>query len=242
MKKKGSLGYFLELAKKDGFDNIIDWNRWRIKNNKMPNYTNIDRKKKEDFYKKHMFADRSDYEDSLAVSRGYNDNSDYRKELYWNSGISSPCSENEDCPSYQGVYIGEGIARPILIEIFGGIDERTHYGYSGYEYVVKGGYKIDVKSPTLHLGRNCWDFAINYNRYADYFLLIPFYNRDAIIPAYIWLIGKNEIIKGEKFYKRKTITITDIHKSLVLFKRYEWINKLKCIKEIEELCKKLKND
>lgn len=52
MKKKGSLGYFIELAKKDGFNNLIDWNKWRIENGKMPNHTNIDRKKKEDFYKR----------------------------------------------------------------------------------------------------------------------------------------------------------------------------------------------
>lgn len=49
MKKKGSLGYFLELAKKDGFNNLVDWNKWRIENEKMPNHTNIDRKKKRGF-------------------------------------------------------------------------------------------------------------------------------------------------------------------------------------------------
>lgn len=33
--EKGSMGYFLELAKKDGFDNIKDWNEWirKKKNN-----------------------------------------------------------------------------------------------------------------------------------------------------------------------------------------------------------------
>ena len=32
--EKGSIGYFLELAKKDGFDNIKDWNEWKKAKNK----------------------------------------------------------------------------------------------------------------------------------------------------------------------------------------------------------------
>lgn len=42
--QKGSFGYFIELAKKDGFDNIKDWNEWRKQTGKMPNPTEIKRK------------------------------------------------------------------------------------------------------------------------------------------------------------------------------------------------------
>lgn len=91
------------------------------------------------------------------------------------------------------------------------------YGCSGYEYIVKGGYKIDVKSPI-------WDFTINYNRYVKL------------------LEEKNSIKEEVSRLLIFTNQITDIHKSLIPFKRYEWIDKLKCIKEIEELCRKLKTN
>lgn len=32
--EKGSIGYLLELAKKDGFDNLKDWNEWKKTKNK----------------------------------------------------------------------------------------------------------------------------------------------------------------------------------------------------------------
>lgn len=58
-------------------------------------------------------------------------------------------SDNIDCSEYLGVYIAERkIARKILLDIFGNIDEEIPYGNPGFDFVCDRN-KIDVKSITI---------------------------------------------------------------------------------------------
>ena len=59
---KGSIGYYLELAKRDGFDNLGDWNRWRIKTGRMPNITNINREYREKVANNNGFENFNEYQ------------------------------------------------------------------------------------------------------------------------------------------------------------------------------------
>lgn len=168
--------------------------------------------------------------DDLSKRLGYKDNAERARIKNWNKGTSCPMSENDDCTSYLGVYIGENLAELILRDIFGGISDRMLYKHPYYEYVVKGGYKVNVKTATL--SNNRWCFHIGNNSITDYFLLIAFGKRENLDLIYIWLIGKGEIVrKGtknggyemEKLYRRENIHIYDNLESpmsFVYFERY----------------------
>ena len=58
--------------------------------------------------------------------------------------------------------------------IFGGIEEEMPYGNPGFDYIVNGGFKVDIKS--TRLANNTWNFAILNNDKADYFVLMRFNN------------------------------------------------------------------
>lgn len=151
-------------------------------------------------------------------------------------------SENDNCASYMGVHIGENIAIPILTEIFGGIEKRMPYGNHGYEYIVNGEDKIDCKSGKMILnssGSTYWAFGIYYNKIADYFLLLAFDDMDGLNLIHVWLIKKDEIIRGRKLNQFSDFKITNIHKKLSEFQKYDWIDKLKCLKDIQNRLKEI---
>lgn len=73
--EKGSLGYYIELAKKDGFDNIKDWNEWRRKNGKLKSHKKI----RDEWAQEKGFKNRKEYLDRLAQERGFKDHNDYQE-------------------------------------------------------------------------------------------------------------------------------------------------------------------
>lgn len=229
--EKGSIGYFLELAKKDGFDNIKDWNEWRKKNGKMPDATNIFRKDREKVANNTKLDDKKEYRDYLARKKGYKNHSEYKKNKRWDDGENIPMSENENCSSYLGD-IGENYSIPILTEIFGCIEKIMPYGNTGYDIIVKGGHKIDVKSPVLNKTSNFWQFDIGYNKIADYYLLIALDNRENLCIMRVWLIHRDDIIRGRELWKRYQLYITNKPRYLWQFEKYEWTDKLECIRHI----------
>lgn len=235
--EKGSIGYFLDLAKKDGFDNLKDWNEWRKKNGKMPNHTKIDREYYDKLLQKKGFKSQIEYYDYLAKRDGYKDDAEYQREKYWNRGDYSPMSENENCPAYLGVYIGEDIAKIILIDIFGGIEKSMRYRHPSYEYIVKGGYKIDVKTIKLDNKNRCI-FPIKYNKIADYFLLIAFRDIENLNIEHIWLIKGNDIVRDRKLNQFSGLSITNNIKNMLMFKKYLWTDKSG---KLKEYCNKIKN-
>jgi hypothetical protein len=102
-------------------------------------------------------------------------------------GLCVPMSENKKCSAYLGVYIAERILSKYFEDVI-----VMPFGNPGYDFVCKNGFKIDVKSSTLHemTGRTSrWGFCIRCNEIADYFLCLAFNDdREDLIPLHIWLI------------------------------------------------------
>lgn len=145
------------------------------------------------------------------------------------NGTSIPMQKNENCTSYVGICIGEKTSEPILIEIFGNIDKIMPYGNPGYEYIVKGGYKIDVKTSNIQDNKvegsfyESWDYHIKYNQIADYFLLLAFDNLDNKKLIHIWLIENNSIIRGKLMKEFDHLKIMNSPRSIEYFGKYEFI-------------------
>jgi len=103
----------------------------------------------------------------------------------------SPMSENNKCASFLGVYIAEGVLSKIFKNVI-----RMPNNNPGYDFICSRGFKIDVKSAVMIYpeGRSpIWNFVINHNKIADYFICIAFDNRDNLNPQHIWMIPGKDI-------------------------------------------------
>ncbi len=230
-----------------------------IKEGKLPDLTENDRNRRKKFLKERGFKNEIDYLEYLAKNKGFKNRKEQRRKIYeddignnrnknkeWhytNKG-SSPMSEDANCPSFTGVFLGENIiGKTILIEIFGNIEKEMIYGKSGYDYIVRRGYKVEVKTGKL-LPNNRWSFNLKLNNIADYFLIIALNNtRTEII--HVWSIKKDDIIKKRigdyykelKIWKLDHLGIGNNTERLLEFEEYEITDKLICKKEInDKLC------
>jgi hypothetical protein len=109
-------------------------------------------------------------------------------------------------------------------KMFGGIEQEMPYGNPWYDFLVTGNIKVDVKSCCLRemKGWTGWEPHVRYNNATDYFIILVFDDRDNLNLIFVWSIGKNEIIRGNKFYMRDSIKITNTRRGLLEFKRYDW--------------------
>ena len=97
-----------------------------------------------------------------------------------------PASENKQCPSFLGVHIAERVLSKVFKDV-----KKMPPNHAGYDFICNRGKKIDVKSActrTCDKSNNRWDFGINRNQIADYFLCLAFDNRENLNPLHIWLI------------------------------------------------------
>jgi hypothetical protein len=141
--------------------------------------------------------------------------------------------ENKDCAHYLGTIVAERqYGRIILPEMFGGIEQEMPYGNPWYDFLVKGNIKVDVKSCCLKETKGWigWEPHVRYNNVTDYFVILAFDDRENLHLVHTWLIGKDEIIRGEKFYNRDSIKITNKYRYLLHFKRFDWIGRLECLR------------
>ena len=107
-----------------------------------------------------------------------------------------PMSENKDCSVYFGVYIAERVLRNSFNDV-----EMMPYGNKGYDFVCNQGKLIDGKSSCFNKdGR--WQFHINRNPIADYFLCLAFDNRKSLNILHAWLLP------GEKFNHLVSVSIS----------------------------------
>ncbi len=208
-----------------------------IKEGKLSNPIHIDRKKNQKLVEKNGCQNWSEYLDKCKQKLGYEDFNEYQKELSWNKGLKSPMSENDNCNSYLGVVIGEESSDKILIEIFGTIEKKMPYGNIGYDRIVKGRYKIDIKTSVLDNKLNRWTFDIYRNKTATHFLLIAFDNRDNLNIIHVWLIKGEDIIRGRKLSLFSCLTISNNEIYMRNFEQYDYINKLKCLEDIQNKIK-----
>ena len=123
--------------------------------------------------------------------------------------------------------------RIILPEMFGGIEKEMPYGNPRYDFIVTSDIKIDVKSCCLRKlkGWTGWEPHVRFNNVTDYFVILAFDDRENLNLIHIWLIGKDEIIRCYKYHMRDSIKIT--RRGLLEFKRFDWIDKLECLKNIK---------
>lgn len=94
--------------------------------------------------------------------------------------------DNKQCSSFLGVHIAEEVLQNVFRNV-----ERMAYGNPGYDFVCGEGYLIDCKSSckrTQNGRNNLWQFNINKNMVAGYFVLLAFDNRTDINPLHIWMI------------------------------------------------------
>lgn len=167
---------------------------------------------------------------------GYIDKAAYIREWRYENGIQIPMSENEDCSHFLGTHIAERkYGRVILPEMFGGIEQEMPCENPSYDFIVTSDIKIDVKSCCLRKlkGWTGWEPHVRFNNITDYFIILAFYNREDLNLLHVWLIGKNEIIRGYEYCNRDNIKITNTRRGLLEFKRFDWIDRLECLKNIK---------
>jgi hypothetical protein len=136
-----------------------------------------------------------------------------------------PMDEAKDCSSYLGVHVAERALSKFFKEV-----TRMPYGNPGYDFVCNKGYKIDVKSACLKIGKpnapnKRWIFSINQNQIPDYFLCIGFDDRDNLTPMHIWLFP------GEAINNKHSLSITNSPSRLQQFTQYEHP-----LDKVEECC------
>ena len=94
-----------------------------------------------------------------------------------------PMSENKYCTQYLGIFWAERVLRNIYPDVV-----RMQMNHPGYDLICNKGMKVDVKSGCILKDRNGWQFRINYNAIADYFICLAFDNRQDLNPLHLWLI------------------------------------------------------
>jgi hypothetical protein len=222
----------------------------------LPNPTDINMNRWKDFLKMSGFNTIKEYQDICCQKKGFENSSAYKNEWRYDKGLRIPMEDDESCPQYLGILVGERkIARFVLPIILGKIKEEMPNNCPGYEFIVdtkEGDVKVDVKTTCLLDGDRVWSYDIRYNETANCFLLIAIDNRYDLNILHFWLIYKDQMIrkrsgKGneiiiEKFYKRHDFAITNKSEKLEEFKKYDQIDKLKDLKEWKELCEEIKRE
>lgn len=220
-----------EDMKKLKFANGYEFTCWMQQNGVMKNPTNIVREENRKACNNAGCKNIRELNDKMAQKLGYKDFNDYRRNWRYSKGESSPMSENQDCPSWFGVFIGENY----VIQTFDN-PIKMSYGNPGFDWLCKRGEKIDRKGRCLDFSKiydwSGWAFPIRYNNIADWFILSAWDNRDSLTPLHVWMFHKDDIIRGEKFWMRDCITITNNHQKLIEFEEYEITNRLEKLKKI----------
>lgn len=114
--------------------------------------------------------------------------------------------ENKLCPVYLGVVIGEHLCHRLFKDV-----EVMPLNHSGFDIICNKGKKIDIKTACITLRNKkhpYWQFHIDRNITADYFILVAFDNRTDLNPLHMWMIPGSEInhltgvsIKASTFHK-----------------------------------------
>lgn len=117
--------------------------------------------------------------DRITISTGFH-----------RTGFNNGSKTNETCSNWLG-----SRAEAILEHVFEYV-KCMPYNNPGFDFICKGGYKIDVKSSCQRSHGNwspAYTFCISRNKTADYFLCLAFDNRENLNPLHIWLIPGSDI-------------------------------------------------
>ena len=94
--------------------------------------------------------------------------------------------QNPSCAQFLGVHVAENILSKVFKDVV-----RMPNCNIGYDFVCNNGFRVDLKSSCTQQrdgGSDHWQFSINHNVVADYFLCIAFDNRADLTPLHCWLI------------------------------------------------------
>jgi hypothetical protein len=146
------------------------------------------------------------------------------------SGECKPYNQNKNCT----LYLGINIAEKVIARLFKNYEHVSSINHPGYDFICNLNKKIDVKSGCLtnvnKLKSQGWQFRINRNVIADYFLCVGFDDREKLNPVHIWFIP------GEGVNNRYVLTISNSDKVLSKWARYE-----KDVESLQECCETMKN-
>ncbi|MCK4668298.1 hypothetical protein KAU33_16215 [Candidatus Dependentiae bacterium] len=135
--------------------------------------------------------------------------------------------ENKSCSQYLGIVIAERLCRHLFKNV-----QVMPNNHSGFDIICNKGKLIDVKSAITTLSRGKypqWAFTINYNKTADFFILVAFDNRKDLNPLHLWMIPGKEINNNSG----KSIRPSTIHK---------WDKWERSIEEVQMCCADLRLD
>lgn len=241
--EKYTLGWLREQqrikAKKDGFDIVDDWLKWKadpfniLEKKHGKEFADWARQNKNKIYRYVIDAGCKtwpEYLDKCAKNRGFKNHTESVREWTHEIGITLPMSENKYCSSYFGIYIAENY---IMKTFEDPIPAPPNNPY--FDWTCKRGQKIQHKARCL--GWTGWKFNhIDFNPIADYFILSAWNDRDDLIPLHIWMFHRDDIVRGDPFWMRRSLNISDTSKRLKEFEKYEVTDRLE---KLNELCKKL---
>lgn len=259
--EKGTLGWLREQqkikARKDGFDNIDDWLKWKsdpfniLERKYGKEFVDWARKNKDrvpQCWIESGCKTQKEYANKKSRDAGFKDSNErwrnYKREWRYEAGIRLPVESYEECESYVGCIIGEDrIGRHILDMIFEDVNKNM-FNNPGYDYVCSSPrqefigrysqFKLEkdkeykIDVKTAHFLDEYWKYRIDYNDIPDYFLPIGLGTVDNI-PRHVLFIHKDDIIRERKFWKRVAIKIGINH--LSEFKKYKLTYELEKLKE-----------
>jgi len=229
------------LANAYGFDNHNDFQRNNENNRNIKFYKRLEDEYGKEFVDwaiNNSYIERKilsagctnlrEYNNKIARNLGFKDWNDYRKNWRYETGRCFPSKDNEDCSQYFGIVIFEEIIERIFKTF-----QRMPPNNPKFDYICGNGYKIQAEARCLMYYNNNsrLEFRVDYNNIADYFLFGGFDNRIDKNLLYLWLIHKNEIIRGIELWKRNDLSITNSFYGIEPFKKYEVIDKLDKFKE-----------
>lgn len=230
--KKGNIEY---LMKKEGFDNIDEYQYWLHQNKEENWYISLENKYGKEFadwVRKNKGKVRdcvinagckteTEYNDKNAQKKGFKNSAEKRRE--WRQYNDPPLSDiNESCSDWLG-----NITEDLMLSLYPSAIKMPPKN-PGFDYFCDG-VRIDIKGMCLFydIDRSpFWKFGIKHNNIADKFVLLGYDNRENLIPMYGWEFDKNDIVRygkrGEmkEFWKRESFTIIYSDKGLEEFKDY----------------------
>ena len=130
---------------------------------------------------------------------------DYHKK-YHISKHGMKMKTNVNCAQYLGI----NVAERVLSKVFKNVQKMPMHP-SGYDFVCNKGKKIDVKSSTTHMSTHdtaYWEFTVNKNTVAEFFLCIAFDDRENLTPLHVWLLPGDSV----NHLKNATIAASTVHK------------------------------
>lgn len=225
---------FQEYIKRYGFENGYKFICWMQQVGIMNNPVNIGRKLTQEKIKNAGCKTEKEYKDKKSQELGFKNNSDRIKE--WKHYTVPPLSEyNKDCSSYFGDFTENLVIQTFECTI------KMPPNNPGFDWICKKGDNVDNKCRCLDYSNKSptWKFPIRYNNIAVWFILSAWDNRDGLNPFHVWVFHKNDIVRGRKFWRRETFSITNTPKALKELEKWEVTDRLD---KLKEYCERLRKD